>query len=453
MTRQAEFKRLIRERMRKTGESYTSARAQLLDKSTRTDRGTASDIATTVEHTDLPAGVFDGYPRFGGVQSDIAVLGNVAEQSGVLSPIDGTPYSEALLTGLCDGIGFMYFVFEYQGHAPMLTIGARAHSTPDVFVGAGIERIGAQLDVSETGGARTARRALDAALERRQAAVCVVDRASLPYHGMPAEWRGHGPHVVGIAGADGDDVWLDDGSVKPMRLSLEQLGAARAAHKKSKHRLITMQPLATDEFDLPGAVLDAIRATVRGFHEAPYANFAGNFGLAGLARWRTLMTDSSNKKGWPTVFADSASLWAGLRRVHECIQHDYTAPAGGRPLYGDFLEEAAGITGRSEFAAVADEFRASGERWETIATRVRDSDPAVRRGCELSAAVVETLDTLGSDAGDEIRRILRQRRDLAADCTLTVNEAAPLFEELASLVAEIEKIERGALERLQQAAS
>jgi hypothetical protein len=66
MTKQRDFKALVRERMAKTGERYTAARAHLLAKPDRTS-GAAEP----------PPGVLDGYDRFGGIQSGTAAVHNV----------------------------------------------------------------------------------------------------------------------------------------------------------------------------------------------------------------------------------------------------------------------------------------------------------------------------------------------------------------------------------------
>src|SRR5262245_16007521 len=99
MTRQREFKSLVRERMEKTGERYTTARAQLLAKLNSGSNG-----------NEFP-GLLKGYDRFGGVVGDTAVLHNVLHFSGIQNPLTNQPFDETTINGLCGGCGFLYAVF------------------------------------------------------------------------------------------------------------------------------------------------------------------------------------------------------------------------------------------------------------------------------------------------------------------------------------------------------
>ena len=127
MTKQREFKALVRERMDKTGERYTAARAQLLGKASTPSR---------IQHT-FP-GVLPGYDTFGGIQSGTAALCNTL----ATIPIEGAPFTESLVNGLCGGPGFLYAVFEYKGWPPMLSLALRSRSMPDVYIAEGLSRIG-----------------------------------------------------------------------------------------------------------------------------------------------------------------------------------------------------------------------------------------------------------------------------------------------------------------------
>ena len=71
MTKQRDFKALVRERMDKTGERYTAARAQLLGKASTPPR---------TQHS-FP-GVLPGYDTFGGIQSGTAAASQHARIHG-----------------------------------------------------------------------------------------------------------------------------------------------------------------------------------------------------------------------------------------------------------------------------------------------------------------------------------------------------------------------------------
>lgn len=440
MTAKRDFKLLVRQRMKKTGERYSTARAHLLSK-----------VLTGPAGPRWP-GLIAGYSGFGGLQADTAVLRSVLAHAGA-RPDRGEPLDEAWIHGLCGGVGFLYAVFEYQGHPPFLTIVSRSRSMPDAFAAEGLARAGVRTSVHETGAPKTARRHLDDALAAGRPAIAVVDMPCLSYYGMPPEMAGMSPHLVAVVGEDGDDVWLDDRSVVPIRVSHDELARARGSYRKAKHRLVTVD--AVDEgYDLAAAALDAVRLTVRCYQEAPVRSFAANFGFAGLEKWQRLLTDPKDKKGWAKVFATPEALYVGLRRVYDCIEHEYTAPDAGRPLYADFLDRAARVTGRSGLGGAATLYREAGALWSELAGAIASSgDDAVRRGCELSDRRSELLDAKGGACADEMRALWRKRRALGAECTLAGAPAADLLARLSETLGRIIDVERRAVAALADAAA
>ena len=99
-----DFKRLVRARMGKTGESYTTARSHL-----RPDG-----------HPGRPGPLRGRHP-------DTAALTRLLADLGVTDPTGGHPLGEAMVLGVSGGIGFAYFVFEYEDLA---TLYLGAGSTP-----------------------------------------------------------------------------------------------------------------------------------------------------------------------------------------------------------------------------------------------------------------------------------------------------------------------------------
>ena len=124
MTRQRDFKALVRERMAKTGERYTAARTHIL--------------AKTIRHAE-PAtafpGVLEGYTAFGGQQAGTGAIHNVLQFLGIVSPL-GSPPSEAMINGLCGGPGFAT-PCSVQGVASDADAGAREPFDARRLCGAG----------------------------------------------------------------------------------------------------------------------------------------------------------------------------------------------------------------------------------------------------------------------------------------------------------------------------
>src|SRR2546430_17620067 len=111
MTSQKHLKQLVRDRMARTGEAYTTARRHVLAKAAR-------DSAP-----ELPTGLLPGYDRFGGGQHRLStLLAHLLRQAGHVAPHPGRPYTQAMLAGLAGGNGLLYPGVEYQGFPPMMRI-------------------------------------------------------------------------------------------------------------------------------------------------------------------------------------------------------------------------------------------------------------------------------------------------------------------------------------------
>ncbi len=434
MTRARDFKDRVRQRMRKTGERYTTARSRLL-----------SQGSPQLTRSQYP-GLLADYPAFGGQQGDVGLLSHALTHAGLGCP-DGSALDETMAFGLCGGVGFLYAVFEYKGWPPLLTIVARASSMPDTFLEPAFERVGAEVHVHQTGGKKGAAVELDRVLESGRAAICSVDLVALPHWGMPRELKGMFPSVVGVVGQDGDHVWLDDRRPEPVRVERSSLDQARSNYSKAKHRLIAIEGLSTRSF-LTG-LRESLAATVQAFREAPYPSYASNFGLAGLEKWQRLLTHPKDKKGWPSLFSTPSKAYVGLRRVYDCVHHEYTAPAAGRALYADFLDRARSLLDWPRLGAIAETFRASGKAWGQLAESIASADDAaLRQGCALSDTRAERFDSPSSSA-KEIYELWHERQGLAEQCRLEGDEALALFASLADTLGTIVALETQAIDELE----
>ena len=438
MTRQRDFKALVRERMAKTGERYTTARTRLL--------------ARTLGHS-RPAkafpGVLEGYDTFGGQQSGTAAVHNVLRFLGMASPL-GSPPSEAMINGLCGGPGFLYAVFEYKGWPPMLTLALGNRSMPDVYAAQGLSRLGLELVRHETTSRAAAQRTLHATLDAGKPALCVTDLASLPHYGLPMHFVGGSPHVVAVVGRAGDDYWIDDRQAEPIRLSARQLADARAAYRKAKNRLVAIDKpkKASSTAQAHAAIKDAIADTaLRYVDPAVPKSFAVNCGFSGLAKWRDELTDQKSKRGWPAMFSEGARAYAALYRAFEDIECRSTA--GGRAFYADFLEEAAGLLGQDRLRRAAAAYREAGALWTRIADAIASCpDEAIRQACDIADRRVELNDALDKAACAESAALWQQRHQLGERCKLGHETAVGLYREMASLVDGIIERERAAVELL-----
>jgi hypothetical protein len=408
MTEHRTRKRLVRERMARTGESYTTARRHVLAR-------IAGERAPAV----LPSGLVPGYDRFGGGQHhDSTLLAHMLRQRG-------QSYTEAMLCGLGGGIGFMYAVFEYKGLPPMLTIVAQHH--PEPWAPAALDRLGCPYRISHSTSTAAALGALRKELDGGNPVWCTIARSHAA-SGIDAD-----PYPVVVAGRDGTTLYLDDVAASPRATDEAAFGAAWSAHRKGRHERLTVTGTATVE--LTDAIRAAIATTVAHLTGPVLGNaFDGNFGFSGMARLAEQLRDRRTKTGWLRRFGTPQTLGIGLARLAECLEVSYTAPAATRPLYADFLDEAGSLVRDAALAEAAQLFRASGALWSTVASRALEvMPPAYVEATEQRLAAMlcgEPVPSLLPHAAVEV-------------------DAASLFDELADLVDKARLTEQRAVTMLQ----
>jgi hypothetical protein len=435
MTRQRDFKALVRERMAKTGERYSAARAQLL-------------IKQTAPSSSSQPGLLRGYDRFGGIQAGTSAVTNALRHAGVTFPITSGAYTEAIVNGLCGGPGFLYAVFEYRGWPPILSLAFQSRSMPDAYIAEGLDRLGVQIDQRETTSKAAAQKTLDDVISHGTAAICVVDIASLPWSGLPKEFIGGGPHVVTVAGRNGNMYWLDDRVSHPVPVEREVLADARAAYRKAKNRLATLEK-ADRRVDARRSIAAAIAATAKRYTEpAVPRSFWSNCGFNGLAKWRQMLIDRKDKKSWPVLFTEGARAYAGLQRAYESIEC-HAAPGAGRAFYAEFLDSAATILERPTLASAAAAYRTAAAEWSSMAGLIAGApDKALRAACAVADRRLELGD--GTDAAaakDSVERWTR-RLELAQECRLSKDDAMSLYSEMAGVLGKILEAERTAVEAM-----
>lgn len=411
MTEQRNFKKLVRERMARTGESYTTARRHVLAKAAR------------AQAPALPGGLV--YAEFG--------TGRHHEASLIRHAL-GSVHDEALVAGLAGGIGFMYFVFEYRGLPPMLTIVAQHH--PEPWVRTALDRLHVPYDVRHSAKPQWA--TLRTALDAGRPVFCTVDRSRLPWHGMEPGFAAD-PYTVVIAGYAGDTLYVDDEAAAPHAISTAEFGAAWSAHKKGRHQMIVPTGQAAGAADVDGA----IAATV-GHLTGPVLgnNFDVNFGFSGMEKFAAQLRDTRTKTGWERRFGEPVAFFHGVRRLYECLEVEYTAPGATRPLYADFLD----LAGRPDAAAL---FRESARRWERVASLALETVSGLGAYTEICEQRMQLIMSGGEKAGEEIRALGERANALAEEYGAPdAEQRRHLFDELAGLVDACTALERQAVELL-----
>ncbi len=429
MTEQKNLKKLVRDRMARTGETYTTARRHVLAKASR---------STGTSHRES------------------RLVAQLLTRAGYVAPHTGKPYSEAMVCGLAGGIGFLYAVFEYAHIPPMLTMVMQHH--PEPWLTSALGALGVPYTEAHSGKVGPALAALHQALDGGQAVWCTVDRTGLPW------WSGtnalsQDPHYVVVTGvADGAFLVLDRAD-EPVPIEEAAFAAAWSGHKKGRHHRITVMPGAA--VDLPAAVRAAIGTTVAHLTGPVLGNnFDANFGFSGMSRLAASLRDDRTKAGWLRRFAAPNGFASALRRLHDCMEVEYTAPGGTRPLYAQFLDEAAGGLsagglgagglGAGGLSEAAELFRQSGEQWSALAGRAAEASDSLGELADLAQRQMSVIIGQGLAGREEIRALGAQITALG-DLLPAERERRELFAELASHVEAARDLEERAVELLKSA--
>lgn len=373
MTENKQLKARVRARMARTGESYVTAHRHV--------------VAGRDTDRDVP-GVVPGYAGFTDVTHRPSALA-----SRLLGQA-GCAVDETLACGLGGGIGFLYAVFEYkQVDHPLLTIVAQHHPQP--WLEAVAEHLEVPLTTQHSSSGTAALRKLEEALAAGSPAQLLVSRGELPWHadGLPEEAAD--PYPVVVAGSRDGSFLVDDLPGGPQVISPEDLARAWTAHRKGRHQLTTVAA-APPSIDLAAGVRRALRLTVEHLTGPVLGNaFDVNFGFSGMAKLAAEMREPRKKAGWAARFGEPGRFAYATARLAECLTTAYTAPGATRPLYAEFLTEAAGLLDSPDLAGAAEAVAASGEEWLALAEEAR---AAAREGAgsrepsEVFAALAEHVD-------------------------------------------------------------
>ena len=246
-----DVKRLVRARMAKTGEAYTTARAHL-----------------------RPDDPDDGDPgRLRGRHPDTAALTRLLAALGVTDPSGGRPLTEAMALGVAGGIGFAYFVFEYEELAT-LYLGGRLNFfvQEQDATEAALARLGVPAQIRRTSGPATAERHLRAALDQGRPVIATVDGARLRQGAVPDWLYGMLPQDVLVGLRDGEPV-LWDLDPAPVPVTWAELAEARAGVRSAQHRLVVAEA-PPGPVNLAGAAAAGSPTPARACWTRPWATSA-----------------------------------------------------------------------------------------------------------------------------------------------------------------------------------
>ncbi len=232
------------------------------------------------------------YTSFGGRHPETSVIHNAlayVAQKPARAP------SEAMLMGISGGAAFGYFLFDYQGFPPLLSLISR--NTFDPFETL-LTRLAVPREVMQTTNPAKAEIALIEALQGGQPVIVWADRFTLPYHNKvanPALWDVQ-PVVVFGFDVDSRQVHVADCASAPFRVDADVFARARARIGKHKHRAMTVR--MPDPTNYKSAVQQGLWQCVQLFAEKPPKGAANNFGFAAYQHWANMLTNMRNPHSW-----------------------------------------------------------------------------------------------------------------------------------------------------------
>jgi hypothetical protein len=429
MTTHKHLKQLVRARIKKTGESYATARRHIV----RQPAQPSADPATQ--------------RHFPGNVPATTALRVLLAHAGVRAPHDRAPFSEAMLFGVAGGIGIGVFSFFYEkeGFASFYLAGRHLWQDDEQYLRHACARLGITPRVWETGSAKEADRQLVEALESGPC-IAWVDAAQLPHRAMPESWSGGAYHVITVYAIRGSDALIGDRSDQPITIPLDRLRTARRRIAKFRNRLFAVaETRATPE--LVPLVGDGLRAC----HDGLVAQRT-NFSLESIRIWAERLHGSTDRESWGRVFAPGKRLWRGLISIYDFIEHYGTGGGLCRPLFADFLAEAADATGDARLRPLASLYTELGSEWTALAhAALPDDVPELRRARELHDQKAELV-AAGGPAEEaravwhEIER-LEQEAEAAFPLTATECDALrALLQQRVRALYEREKSAHAALE-------
>jgi hypothetical protein len=393
---------------------------------------------------------FTRSPGSPGIHPPTASLTRILAQNEVLNPIDGRPFSEAMLLGIGGGLDTGYILYQFK-HLPnpILVLGFRHQwNQTREFLQATANRLKLKLRFQEYANPITAQTALQKTIKTGKPAMVWVDKASLPYRHLPEQVKGFIQHQVTVYQRDGRlwKLYIDDLSSDLIEIREKALTAARA--NLSQHNFLMMIVEKTSPIskqDLGIGIIEGIQECViqltRPIH---------TIGISNLNTWAQRLANRQDPMGWPRVFKHQKGLFPILCTLYEMIKLNASEGFALRKMYSDFLHEGANVLGNSDFNGAAGQYLQLANQWSNLAENALPSKiPVFDRVKKMLNNQYQTYRRNDFNTYQTITEDLNiLAKALEADFPLNAEETSQLFERLSSQVKLIAELELSAARRL-----
>lgn len=420
MTQRKRFKTLVRARMERTGESYTTARRRLL--------GEGGSRPASARH------------HFPGSTPAPTALRALLTGAGIRAPHTSRPFSEAMVFGIAGGIGAGVFAFHYakENFSSFFIAGRHLWHDTEAWTASAVERFGATSVQRESGSPKAAEKHLRELLQRGRPVMAWL------------AFRGRQYHVATVHGIDDEAgvALVGDLGDEPIRVPLDALAAARATTRKGRNRLLALEP-ARAAVPLERMVHRGVSACCTALARPKQVNF----GLEAFRSWAERLDGSAGPNSWEAMFPPGPLMYAGLRSACEFIEHYDTGGGLSRPLFAEFLEEAGDALGKPGLRRLAERYAELGRGWTALANAaLPDEVPAFREAKAILEQRAEAM--AGATMADDAETALSERALADAEALfeggfpLSDTEARTLRRELKARVLALYEAEQVALDAL-----
>ncbi len=359
--------------------------------------------------------VLPHYNHFGGRHTESANLKNILCYFDFKNPITDKPISEAVCFGIAGGIAAGYSfcpsIPGYDMGSGIAVIGRTLmYDTSGKFYRDFLDRIGADIDLRETGGSKAALTNVKESLAEGLPAVVWSSTMNLLHVGWASAMGMYTLVVYGID-EDKDVALVADRGGDGFALSLQQLTDMRAKVCSHKNRSVSFRaPIKLSANRFKQALTDGIKSTIDNFENPKIKTF----GPPGLLEWSRVITSVRNKKGWPVVYPQG-KLYGALRDVYDSIETGGTGGGLYRYLYADYLEEASEYLSNTALAKAAVQYKNLGQEWTGFANDVLpDNIKPFKETKKLLRKKNSLIQNEGLKAADKIEKENQKLRDLQA---------------------------------------
>ncbi|MBT4002907.1 MAG: hypothetical protein HOF10_06285 [Chloroflexi bacterium] len=399
--------------------------------------------------------ILNNYSQFSTHHWETGTIKNYLEYRGFLAEHNKKPYSEALLMGISGGLVMGYFSFAYKGYDPHVVILTRNTFDPlDTL----LSRLGVEQELKHTGIPEKGYTNLVDTLDNGLPAIIWADMYSLPHNTLPLDdgmW-GMAPIIVYGIDESRDEVWIADRAEVPLKITVDQLAAARSRVKKDKYRILTISEPNPKKIKL--AVEKGIWDSIKLYTEKPPKGAANNFGYLAYQRFSDILTNPKARMSWAKEFPVGAKLFAGLSSTFtSAFVYGKKGESldAERLLFADFLKEATVILEKPGLAKAVSKMEKSAASWKNLAMQIfPDGISLLKESREL---ILEKDLLFRKNGSKEIQRMkeVNSRLDeikelFENDYPLSDNETEKLLGGIAEAVMSIHDMEKEAIDILQE---